>query len=72
VFSVDDRNRLTHVQITWEYDEFFSLLMTEDLGVDADYDGVLTEADLELLAGFDMNWIEGYNGDLVGEQSGAH
>jgi len=71
VFSVDDRNRLTHVQITWEYDEFFSLLMTEDLGVDADYDGVLTEADLELLAGFDMNWIEGYNGDLVGEQSGV-
>lgn len=71
VFVVDAQNRLTHVQVTWEYDELYSLLVTEQLGVDEDYDGVLTQADLEKLTGFDMQWIEGYNGDLVGEMDGA-
>lgn len=70
VFVVDDENRLTHVQVTWEYDELYSLLVTEDLGVDSDYDGVLTAQDIDLLTGFDMNWIEGFNGDLVGTVDG--
>jgi len=70
VFVVDDQSRLTHVQVTWEYDELYSLLVTEDLGVDSDYDGVLTAADIDLLTGFDMNWIEGFNGDLVGTVAG--
>lgn len=26
VFVVDDKNRLTHVQVTWEYDELFRCL----------------------------------------------
>lgn len=70
-FLVDDQNRLTHVQVTWEYDELFSLLITEDMGLDGDYDGVLTPAELETLTGFDANWIQGYNGDLVGEIDGV-
>ena len=70
VFVVDDQSRLTHVQVTWEYDELYSLLVTEDLGVDSDYDGVLTAADIDLLTGFDMNWVEGFNGDLVGTVAG--
>lgn len=70
VFVVDDQSRLTHVQVTWEYDELYSLLMTEDLGVDSDYDGVLTAADIDLLTGFDMNWVDGFNGDLVGMVAG--
>lgn len=44
--------------------------MTEDLGVDDDYDGVLTADDKAKLTGFDMQWIEGYNGDLVGSFKG--
>jgi ABC-type uncharacterized transport system substrate-binding protein len=68
---IDDQNRLTHVQVTWEYDELYSLLVTEDMGVDDDYDGVLTAADTVALTGFDMNWIEGYNGDLVAELDGV-
>jgi len=68
---VDAQNRLTHVQVTWEYDELYSLLLTEDLGVDSDYDGVLTPADLSLLNGFDMQWIKGYNGDLVATLDGV-
>ena len=67
---VDAQNRLTHVQVTWEYDELYSLLVTEDMNIDSDYDGVLTQADIAALTGFDMNWIEGYNGDLVGSVAG--
>ncbi len=67
VFLINEENQLTHVQVTWEYDELYSLLITEDMGLDDDYDGVLTDADTAALRGFDMNWIDGYNGDLVAE-----
>lgn len=70
VMLVDDQDRLTHVQVTWEYDELYSLLVTEDMGVDSDYDGVLTPEDMALLTGFDMQWIPGFNGDLVGMMDG--
>ena len=62
---VDAEGRLTHLRITWAYDEFYSLLVTEDRGLDPDYDGVLTEAEVASLNGFDMRWIEGVNGDTV-------
>ncbi len=68
---IDEQNRLTHVQVTWEYDDLYSLLVTEDIGVDDDYDGVLTPADTAKLTGFDMQWIDGYNGDLVGALNGV-
>ena len=71
VFVVDAENRLTHVQVTWEYDELYSLLVTEDMGVDEDYDGILNASDLAKLTGFDMNWVAGYNGDLVGAVDGV-
>lgn len=71
VFLVDAQKRLTHVQVTWEYDELYSLLVTEDMGVDEDYDGVLSADDLAKLTGFDMQWIDGYNGDLVGTMDGT-
>lgn len=70
-FLVDDQNRLTHVQVTWEYDELYSLLVTEDMGVDSDYDGVLSPEDIKVLTGFDMQWVEGFNGDLVGAMEGT-
>lgn len=60
----DGQGRLESLRITWVYDEFYSLLITEDMGLDADFDGRLTEAELAQLQGFDMNWIEGFNGDL--------
>jgi ABC-type uncharacterized transport system substrate-binding protein len=68
---VDGQNRLTHVEVTWEYDELYSLLVTEDMEIDGDYDGVLTDTDKAALTGFDMQWIDGYNGDLVGTLDGA-
>ena len=60
----DEQGRVTGVRITWTYDELFSLLLLEDLGLDDDYDGVLTEAEQARLQGFDMDWPEGFDGDL--------
>ncbi|AXI40871.1 DUF1007 family protein [Sulfitobacter sp. SK011] len=60
----NDTGQLTHVQVTWQYDALYSLLITEDMGLDPDYDGVLTTAEQAALTGFDMKWVEGFNGDL--------
>ncbi|MEX0351489.1 MAG: DUF1007 family protein [Paracoccaceae bacterium] len=60
----DAENRLTHVKVTWAYDDFYSLLILEDLGLDSDADNVLAPWEQERLRGFDMNWVPGFNGDL--------
>ena len=62
--TVDAGGTATGVTVSWEYDEFYSLTSFEDLGLDSDYDGVLTPGELEQLDGFDLNWIDGYEGDL--------
>ena len=67
----DDSGRIVGVEITWTYDELFSLLVLEDMELDSDYDGELTEAELQQLQGFDMNWIEGYPGDLYALRDGT-
>lgn len=66
----DANGRLKEVRVVWEYDEFYSLLITEDRGYDNDFDGVLTAAELSDLQGFDMQWTPGFNGDLVILQGG--
>ena len=53
------------VQVTWAYDDFYSLLVLQDMGLDDDADGTLTEAETARIQGWDLQWIEGYNGDLV-------
>lgn len=68
---VDDDLQLTGIRTTWVYDEFYSLLITEDLKLDQDFDGVLTSEEQALLTGFDMNWSQGFNGDLVAKLNGA-
>lgn len=67
---VDDAGKLTQVKVTWAYDALFSLLVTEDKGLDADGDAVLTPQEEAQLAGFDAQWVPGYNGDLVAELNG--
>ena len=62
---LDGKGQLTHVRVIWEYDELYSLLITEDMELDPDGDGVLTPAEITKLTGFDMHWVEGFNGDLV-------
>ncbi|KPP84995.1 MAG: ABC-type uncharacterized transport system, periplasmic component [Rhodobacteraceae bacterium HLUCCA08] len=56
---------LEAVRLTWIYDEFFSLLVTEDMGLDEDLDGTLTPPELEELAAYVLAWPEGYGGDLT-------
>jgi ABC-type uncharacterized transport system substrate-binding protein len=67
---VDDQGRLTHIEVSWTYDAFYSLLISEEKGLDQDYDGQLTEAEQAKLAGFDMQWIDGFNGDLEAQLGG--
>ncbi len=65
----DEAGQLGAVRIVWAYDELYSLLTVEEKGLDPDFDGTLTEEERVSLAGFDMNWIEGFAGDaylLVG------
>jgi len=67
----DAGGRVTHLTVTWAYDAFYSLLITEDYGLDSDGDAVLTEAEEAALNGFDMNWDAGFNGDLVATLDGS-
>lgn len=64
---VDADNRVTGFKVIWTYDDFFSLLITEDLGIDADGDMALTEAEEEVLRGAVKDWPEDYGGDLLVE-----
>lgn len=58
------QGQLTHVKVTWQYDDLFSLLLAEDFNMDSDGDGELTDAERAELTGFDADWVEGYAGDL--------
>lgn len=60
----DATGRLTGIEISWTYDDFYSLLLLEDMQLDPDADGQLTPEALVRLDGFDLNWVEGYQGDL--------
>jgi ABC-type uncharacterized transport system substrate-binding protein len=65
VLDLDPAQQVTGVTMTWEYDDFFSLSIFEDMGLDADADGVLTEGELDRLMGFDLvEWPPGFEGDL--------
>ena len=70
VALVHEGRSLQAVRLTWTYDEFFSLLLIEDLGIDSDMDGQLTEAELDTLSGAVLDWPEGYEGDLYVTQQG--
>lgn len=61
VFSEDDP---VAVRLEWIYDEFFSLLVSTDLGIDLDGDTVLTAAEQALLDAQITAWPDGYEGDL--------
>ena len=61
---VDAKGQLTQIKVTWAYDALFSLLVTEEKGMDLDGDAVLTPAEEAQLAGFDAQWVPGFNGDL--------
>lgn len=59
----DEDGRLGAVRIVWAYDALYSLLVVEERGLDADFDGALEPEEVAQLSGFDMNWIDGFAGD---------
>lgn len=59
----DAEGRLEALRIVWVYDDFVSLMIVAERGLDPDGDGVLTEAETAALTGFDMQWDEGFAGD---------
>jgi len=67
-FRLDDTAHLTDVRITWTYDDFTSMTILADHGLPID--ASFTEGETGVLSGFDMRWIEGFEGDsylLVGQ-----
>ncbi|MCB5200261.1 DUF1007 family protein [Loktanella sp. TSTF-M6] len=54
----------TAVELSWLYDDYFSLLLTSDLGIDLDGDLVLTPQEEAILAQAVTEWPADFNGDL--------
>lgn len=61
---VVEEGRVTQVEVTWLYDELYSLLLLEDHGLDPDFDLVLTEEEVAQILGFDLEWTHGFEGGL--------
>ena len=59
------------VEVHWTYDDFYSLLLLTDLGLDNDGYGQLTQAELRRLDGFDLQWVKGFEGDSYATRGGA-
>ena len=60
----DTQGALHAVEVTWRYDELYSLIILQDYNLDLDFDGVLTQAERDGLLGFDLNWNSGFSGGL--------
>jgi ABC-type uncharacterized transport system substrate-binding protein len=69
VFS--DAGQMTGVRLSWTYDEFFSFMLTEDLGLDTDGDLSMTEDELATLAENVLDWPADFGGDLYLTQRDA-
>ncbi|MEM8653789.1 MAG: DUF1007 family protein [Pseudomonadota bacterium] len=67
---ISDAGRFEGVEVHWTYDDFYSLLLMADLGLDPDGDGQLTDAELRRLDGFDLQWIQGFEGDSYAARGG--
>ncbi|SDW91537.1 ABC-type uncharacterized transport system, substrate-binding protein [Roseicitreum antarcticum] len=61
----DDADQLAAVRVVWAYDAFYSMIALSDMGLDAAFSGTLTAEERAALQGFDMQWIEGFDGDIV-------
>ncbi len=68
---VSEDGSLEGIEVTWTYDALYSLLILTDLEMDNDGDGVLEPEELERLKGFDLKWIEGFEGDSYARRDGV-
>lgn len=61
---LNDDGAVLGVNVTWSYDEFFSLLVTEELEIDADGDMILTADEAAALTDYIADWPQEYEGDV--------
>ncbi|SIS67291.1 polyphosphate kinase [Roseivivax lentus] len=61
----DAEGRAVAIRIDWAYDEFYSLLLIEENGLDRDSDGLPEPGPLAEYAGRDVDWEAGFPGDFV-------
>lgn len=64
VLSRTEDGRVDAVEVSWVYDELYSLILLQDFGLDPDFDGRLTDAEVTATLGFDLNWNSGFEGGL--------
>ncbi len=70
-FRFDDAGMLGAISVVWIYDDLTSLLILEDLGMDTDGDGQLTDAETATLTDMAGNWPEEFDGHLYLTANGA-
>ncbi|WGR62221.1 DUF1007 family protein (plasmid) [Paracoccus ferrooxidans] len=63
-FRFDGEGRLGAVSVVWAFDDFSSMLMVEDMEMDKDGDGVLTDDEIACLTAMFSDWPEDFAGDL--------
>lgn len=56
---------LVGVRLSWLYDDFFSFLLTSDLGIDPEGDMILTPEEEAALTASVLDWPADYAGDLT-------
>ncbi|MDO5657487.1 MAG: DUF1007 family protein [Paracoccus sp. (in: a-proteobacteria)] len=64
VMVFDAGGRLSAIKVEWAYDEFYSLSMIAEHGLDPDRTGAPDPERLAGFAGKDVAWDEGFPGDL--------
>lgn len=69
-FRFDEGGRLTGLRIVWLYDAFTTLVLYDQLSLDADGDGKLDAGDLARIAEGETEWEPGYPGDTYLFQQG--
>lgn len=60
----DREGKLAAIRVIWVYDEFTTLWMLDEAGLDPDFTGTLTEEEKAALARLDTNWDADFEGDL--------
>lgn len=66
----DAGGEMTGVRLTWVYDDFFSFLLTAELGLDPQGSLQLTPEEQQVLASFVLDWPDNFGGDLHVFQNG--
>jgi ABC-type uncharacterized transport system substrate-binding protein len=67
---VVEGDRVTAVRVDWAYDEFYTMLMIEEYGLDGDGDGLPDSDLLDAFAGQDVDWDAGFPGHFALTQNG--